>query len=95
MFPVAVLRSGFPIGNRIISIESTKMIDTYHIIAFKAGCQPLHPPGITGLLVMFPVIQRIAPQLSGDGKRIGRASRHCYRLTILIELEQLRIRPGI
>ena len=71
------------------------MIDTYHIIALKAGCQPLHPPGIIGLFVMFTIIQRITPQLSGGRKCIGRASRYCYRLTILVKLEQLRIRPGI
>ena len=95
LFPVTVLRSGFPVRNRIISVESTKMINTYHIIALKASCQPLHPPGITGLFVMFPVIQRITPQLPGGRKCIGRASRYCYRLTILVKLEQLRIRPGI
>ena len=56
---------------------------------------PAHPPCITGLFMVRPVIERIAPQLSGSGKRIRRTTRHRFRIALFIKLKQLRLRPCI
>ena len=71
------------------------MVDANHIIKLKAVFNPFDPPLITGLLVILPVIQRVAPELSCRGKCIRRASCHSGRFVILIKLEHLGRRPCI
>ena len=71
------------------------MVDTDDVIQFKAAGHPLHPPVIACLLMVIPCIQWIPPQLPGCRKCIRRTSRYRNRQILFIQLEQLRIRPGI
>ena len=45
--------------------------------------------------MIIPTIQRISPKLARCRKCIRRASCNRYRFTLFIQLEKLRIRPGI
>ena len=89
------LRRLITIRNRIIFIEAAEVIDPHHIIELITVGDPLHPPRIFRLAVIFPAVQRVTPQLSRSRERIRRTSGHRSRRQCIIQLEQLRIRPGI
>ena len=71
------------------------MVNSYYIIQLEAVPQTGNPPLVTGISVIIPTIQRIAPKLSVCGKSIRRASCNCSRHIVLIQLKQLRMCPGI
>ena len=71
------------------------MVNTNHIVHLEAICQTTAPPVISGASVVIPAIERISPQLTGRGERIGRTSCHCHRLIVRVKLEQLRAGPCI
>ena len=95
LLPVAKLRSLVLCRNRIVGIKSTEMIHPHHIIQAEAVLHPRKPPGITGLLMALPAVERIAPQLTRCRKRIRRTSSYRLRLTLRIKLEQFRMRPAV
>ena len=71
------------------------MVDAHHIVELEAVCDPFDPPLVSGLFMIVPVIERVAPELSGCGKCIRRAACHSSGLIVLIELEHLGRRPCI
>ena len=52
------------IRNGIIGVKSPKMVYSYSIVKVKCPCHTLHPPVVARLLVIIPVIERIAPELA-------------------------------
>ena len=94
-FPMSEFRCQISVWNGIIFIESTEMINSDHIIKFYTMTDSLHPPCISGLLMIFPLIKRIAPKLSGCTKCIWRAPCNTSRKSVLIKLEQFRMRPTV
>src|SRR5699024_12529962 len=84
-----------PVRNGIVSVKSPEMIYPDHIVKLVASFQSPDPPGKPCLFMVFPVIKRISPKLSGSCKGIRRAAGHSRRSTLLIKLEKLRICPGI
>ena len=93
--PFAVCRRRIAVRDRKILVKAAEMINPHDVIQLKACCQSLQPPLIPCLFMIIPAIQRIAPELSGSCKSIRRASCHCQRCTVLVKLEQFRIRPCI
>jgi len=51
------------------------MVDPHHIINIKAVFKTFQPPGKTGLFVIVPVIEWVAPELSHSAEAIRRAAR--------------------
>ena len=58
---MAVLRRRISVRNEPVFIKAAEMINTKHIIQLIAIGDPLHPPRITGLLMITPVVERITP----------------------------------
>ena len=83
------------VRNAVVFVKAAEMIDPDHVIKFKAMLQSLAPPCETGLPVVIPFIQGIAPELSCGRESVGRTSRHGRGLIFRIELEHLRMSPGI
>lgn len=63
--PLAHLGSFFAVGDRIKAFEAAEVVDTHGVVQCGCTFQPLDPPCKTGFLMILPVIQRIAPQLTG------------------------------
>ena len=79
LFPVSILCCFVTVGNRIIFVKAAEMVNSDHIIHRKALTQAFNPPFEAGSLVIFPVIQRIAPELSVCCKTIRRTACHSFR----------------
>ncbi len=93
--PFAVFRRGITEGHSVIRLKAPEMVHPHIVVHGEAIFHPLQPPAVAGLLVGLPVIQRVAPELTGGGKGIGRNSRHTLGIAQLVELEELPVRPGI
>ena len=63
--PLAHLGSFFAVGDRIKAFEAAEVVDTHGVVQCGRTFQPLDPPCKTGFLMILPVIQRVAPQLTG------------------------------
>ena len=63
-FPCSVFRCFFTFWNCPIFIQSSEMVNSYHIIKLFAACDSSYPPSEPVLFLIFPVIKRISPQLS-------------------------------
>ena len=93
--PFTVFCRGITEGHRVIRLKAPEMVHPHIVIHGEAIFHPLQPPAVAGLLVRLPVIQRVAPELTGGGKGIGRDSCHTLGVAQLVELEELPVRPGI
>ena len=71
------------------------MIDPDDIEQRHAPCHAADPPGILLLFLCPPVIDRIAPQLAGCGKRVRRTACDHLRDMLRRHPEHLRMRPGV
>ena len=65
LFPFSIYCGFLAIRKRIIAFEAAEMVDTDGIKHGETVCDALTPPGIACLLMRLPVIERIAPELSG------------------------------
>ena len=93
--PFAVLRGLLAVRDLVILIERAEMIDAEYITELKAAPDPADPPLVMCLFQIFPVIDRIAPELTVRGKCIRRASGDLRRHIFLVEEEHFRVRPGV
>ena len=71
------------------------MIDAHDIIKREAVRHAADPPGVARLRVRLPAVDGIPPELSGGGEAVGRAAGHHRGKALLIQLEQLRMTPGV
>ena len=71
------------------------MIDPDLVVQLHTVSHTKDPPVITCFLMIFPIIKWISPQLTSCGKSVWRTSCHCCRCSLLIKLEQIRVRPCI
>ena len=71
------------------------MIYADDIIHIKTCLKPLHPPFVSRLLMVIPVVERIAPELAVSSEGIGRASRNRCGISLFIQLKKLRLGPGV
>ena len=90
----AVLGGLVAVGNLIVLCKSVEVVESDHIIELKVAGKALDPPVIAVLFEFFPVIDGVAPELTGRGEGIRRASRHDGGNEILVETEDIRVRPG-
>ena len=60
---MAKFRRLIPIGNGIILVKASEMVNPHHIIELIAITNPLHPPDVIRFLMIIPTVQRIAPKL--------------------------------
>ena len=95
LFPVAVLCGLISVGNGIILIKSPEMVNPHNVKKLETVGNPAHPPAVVHSLVVIPAVQGIAPELACGGEPVRRTACHSHRQIVLIQLEQLRIRPGI
>jgi len=58
--------------------------------------KPLDPPIVAVFFVSFPVVERIAPELSVFGEVVGRAAGNGFRVAFLgVELKEFWVLPDI
>ena len=63
-FPMAELSRGVAVGYGVILIKSPEVVHPHQIIHAKTVLHSPHPPGKSCFPVVFPVIQRVSPQLA-------------------------------
>ena len=85
----AVCRDG-PVG-----IKTTEVVDAEQVIDAQRMADTLDPPGIAGLLMVGPVVQRVAPELAVCREVIRRAACHPGKAAVCIQLKQRAAHPGI
>ena len=95
LLPVAVFRGGIAVGNGVVLIKTPEVVDAGHIVHLVYIPQTAQPPLVSGLLVIVPAVQRIAPELAGSREAIRRTSRYSGRNVIFIQLEQFGMGPSI
>ena len=71
------------------------MVNSQYIIHGKGIPEAAHPPVKACIPVIVPLVQWVAPQLAGSRKSIWRAACHSYGPALIIQLEQLRMSPGV
>src|SRR6185436_13765777 len=82
-------------GDGPIGLEAAEMIEADEIDLLKRGPQAVDPPGVAGLLVAVPGVERIAPELAGFGKVIGRYAGDVRGSALGIDLEEIGARPNV
>ena len=81
--------------NRPVGFESAEMVDPYAVYHLELALDPADPPCVACFLMLSPVIQGIAPQLSGLREIIGRDAGHFGRISFGIQTEQFLLAPDI
>ena len=92
---MAVLGGLGAVGNGEVFIHAAEMVDSDSIVQPEALIQAGDPPLVSGLLVVIPLIQGVAPDLTVCGEGIGRTAGDGSGLVVLIQLEQVRMGPHI
>src|SRR5438874_2528813 len=82
-------------GHGPIRLEASEMVETHDIDPTERVAEALDPPGVAGALKDVPAIERIAPQLAGRAEVIRRDAGDGGGMAIGVEIEQVRVRPGI
>src|ERR1700728_1287907 len=77
------------------SREPAEVIQANHIDVSQQSAQPIDAPPITSRTHGIPVVNGIAPQLTLRAEIIGRNSGDEARPMLLIEQEELRVRPNV
>src|SRR3984957_18362076 len=77
------------------SREDAEVIQANHIDVSQQSTQPIDAPSITSRTQDIPVVNGIAPQLTLRAEIIGRNSGDEARPMLLIEQEELRVRPNV
>ena len=93
--PFSIDRGLLSVRNFEILVKAAEVIDPHDIIAPEAVGKPFHPPGKIRAPVILPIVNRISPQLSCRGEPIRRAPGHHRRISLVIQLEQLRMAPCV
>ena len=85
-------RSG---GNVPRSREPAEVVQANHVDVSQQSAEPIDAPSITSRTQGIPVVNGIAPQLTRCAEIIGRNSGDESWPMLLIEQEELRVRPNI
>ena len=83
-------RVDLPVGREAAEMVETDDVEQRHIALHAPD-----PPGVAGLFVRRPVIDRIAPELAGRGIVVGRHAGDELGAEVGLQLEQLGMRPDI
>ena len=71
------------------------MVNTHIVNLIQLVADAFHPPAVAVLFMCFPVIERIAPQLSGGAEIIGRHAGHLQRVAPGVQTEHVLVRPDV
>ena len=71
------------------------MVDPRHVDELERPPEALDPPVVSGGAVDGPLVQRVAPELAGRREVIRRHARHELRPALLVQLEQVGVRPDV
>jgi len=71
------------------------MIETDDVYRAQRLFDPVNPPGVALLFERFPIVDGIAPELPRGAEIIRGNARHNGRQAVLIQHEELRVRPHI
>ena len=71
------------------------MVDAEQVVDAQCMADPFDPPGIAGLTVIRPVVQRVAPELAVGREIIRRAAGHAGKAAVRRQLEQRTAHPGV
>ena len=82
-------------GDGVVVGEADEVVDAQDVEQPAHGAQPLDPPGIAGLGVLLPGVQRVAPALAVLLEVVRRHARDADGLAVLVQLEQLRVQPHV
>ena len=83
------------IRNGVVARKRAEVVDTGDVIKLGRSLDALKPPLVVGLLEIIPVVERIAPELTGSREIIRRTACHRDGIAVVIELEDLGICPGV
>ena len=93
--PFAGSGSRGAIGDDVVFVKCTEVVDAEDVAELHAALKSLDPPFIVVPLQIRPVVNRVAPELAVRGEGIGRAARHGRRDVLLVEEVHLRLAPGV
>src|ERR1700752_4695794 len=94
-YPLAFGRRQSAGWNFPVSLETAEMIQSHEIEESERRSNAIDPPPVTGVGGYVPPIKRVSPQLASRAEIIRRNTRNGGRLALLIQSEQLRMRPDI
>ena len=93
--PMSVFGSGFAARYRPVAVHPAEVVDAQHV---KELCRTFNAPDPPAVAIGFharPVVQRIAPELAGIRKGVGRNPGNLFRAILRVQLEELRFRPDV
>ena len=82
-------------GDGEIFVKAPEMVNAHHVVELEAVPHPADPPGKVRAAVEIPVVQGISPDLTVLGECIRRTARNGGGGVVLVQLEQLRVRPDV
>ena len=85
--PVSVDGSFFSVRNRPVGFETAEMINAQRVQDFQLILDTFNPPGESVCLMNLPVVERVAPELSGGRKIIRWYACDSQRISGSIKLE--------
>ena len=71
------------------------MVNAHNVVELAHAAHPLHPPVVAAEEQVRPAVERIAPHLPISGEVVRRHTRDALRRTVLVQLENLRLRPCV
>src|SRR5581483_3047148 len=92
---MAVNCRGFMRGNLPEFLESAEMVNANVVAGFHCPAHALNPPLVAASTHHVPTIKRITPALPAGAERVGRYSRHDFRIQVLIKAEKVGIGPNV
>src|SRR5262249_17902964 len=93
--PMARLCRPSPGRNMPRCAKSSKMVEPHDVHVSQQRFQSVGAPAIARTTQRFPVIHRVAPELSLSAEVVGRHAGHEFRSKVVVELEPLRVGPNI
>ena len=75
--------------------EPAEVVQADGIDVREQRTDPIDPPSISGPPMRFPIIHGVTPELSVGAERVGGNAGDEPRPTLIVEQEELRIRPHV
>ena len=82
-------------GNFPIGFKAAEVVDTQDIHVAQGFCDTADPPCKFCFFMLFPVIERVAPQLAGFAEIIGGNTCDAQREAFAVQTEQLLVCPYV
>ena len=78
-----------------VFVKAPEMVDPKEVCQRQLVTDPVEPPFVAGFGVLFPVVERISPQLSGGREIIRRHTCNDGGISLGIQTEQFLMDPDI